>query len=632
MGIKKKAFFFTVDALLASAILLGGVLILSTFYINKQPTVHINFLSQDIINSLSTLKISEINNSYVNQLIAQGNITNLNNSILEQAGQFWAEEKLDLAQAFIGNVTQDLVPENYGFGIWISNDLIYQKDTPPPKSRASARKLVSGVEKQKPTEGIIANARAATFNKNSTKIIPFYTEGAGWQGSQEDPSEAVIDKYFEVPNVTITNATFYISVHIQSGGPDYEIINLNNGTCIIMKDDLNFIGGDGTFDRKEITSCLQNGTNYVRLKLRNLGYNAHVHPGMLIKIDYTINNDSSFFYDHQLSNKYYFDNIVSYEGSNNICGAWQLVPFFIPEDAVNISVKLHLQGKNILDYTGNVKFNSWDGKKKQKYYDYLLFVNGNAPFDYDSNPPANPVYDYSPSQLAAELVAGTNLIIVYFNNYGDRGWGRNFTQIYSDPLNDPENSSYLEVNYSLSSSSAVPYGSIEVTAVQEFGGEANWQKETFFSFPQGAAQMGNVFTHIVQQYSYLVDVEADTYTPPLNTVFSSPSARAVPTNIYIPKNILDLTPTANNYVRVSDLYGNDVLPYTSIEYNFYVPSSVGYGSVFSTQEEAEQDARHRLNQTLGDFISADNIIIESNGITGVPSLWGPAVMEVRVWH
>jgi hypothetical protein len=204
-------------------------------------------------------------------------------------------------------------------------------------------------------------------------------------------------------------------------------------------------------------------------------------------------------------------------------------------------------------------------------------------------------------------------------------------QIYSDPIGDPDNSSYVEVNYSLAEGS-VPYGSIQLTQMQEFGGEADWRKETNFSFPQDVSAMGNVFAHIVQQYSYMVNVEADIYTPPTNLVFSSPSSRAVPTSVYIWKDALDLSPTANNYIRIEDIDRNEILPNSSVEYSFYVPSSVGYGDVFLTQEEADNDALIRLNETLGSFISAQDIVLETGNIRDVPTMWGPALMEVRAWH
>ena len=631
MAVIKKAVFFTIDALLAASILLGGILLLSAHYVNEQPTAHLNYLSQDIINCLSTLKVNELNSSYIDGLIADGNITNVNNSILQQVGEFWAAENFDTASEFMDNVTKNIIPDRYGFGIWVNNELIYQRDQPPPRSRAVAMRLISGIEKKKPIEGFMSKARANNFIKSSTEIISFSPEGAGWDGSFDDPGEAVIDKYFELPNnMNITDAVFYISLHIEDSGPSWEVININNGTCSIARDDINFIGGEGTFDKKDISGCITTGMNNVRLRLRNIGYNGHIHPGMLIKINYTM-NDTIPEYDNTFSKRYYFDNIVSNEGNDEKAGAWGIVPFFIPENTTDVSVRIHIEGRNIRDYTSWWGwFSSWSGFRSMRDYDYILFVNEDYPFDSDNSPESNPVYDYTPAELADEIIEGTNVVSVYFNNYGDYEWGDAMPQIYSDQVSNPENSSYVEVNYTFTETK--PYGSIKITKVEEFGGSADWEKETSFSFPQQAVEMGDVFTHIVQQYSYLVDVEADIYTPPANTVFSSPSARTVPTTVFIPGDVLDLSPSANNYIRVSDRNRNDILPDTSVEYSFYLPSFVGYGDVFLTQEEAEADALERLNQTLGEFISAENIVVESSEITDVPTMWGPAVIKVRAWH
>jgi len=76
----RKSVFFTLDALVAAGILLMGILIMSSYHINRQPTVHLSYLSEDIMGVLSELKVSEINDSYVQELISNGNITNLNNS------------------------------------------------------------------------------------------------------------------------------------------------------------------------------------------------------------------------------------------------------------------------------------------------------------------------------------------------------------------------------------------------------------------------------------------------------------------------------------------------------------------------------------------------------------------------
>jgi hypothetical protein len=350
---------------------------------------------------------------------------------------------------------------------------------------------------------------------------------------------------------------------------------------------------------------------------------------MLIKIDYT-SNETAQSSSNSYYQRYYFDNIVSNHGDDSHSGAFGMAAFYIPEEAVDISVKAHIEGRNIRDYTG---YNSFymDGWKSERDYDYMIFVNQNTYFDRAASPAANPAYDYNNTRLSPRIIKGTNVITVYFNNYGDYDWGgANHPQIYSSPFNDSNHSSYIDVNYTLSEN--IPFGSIELTRVKDFGGSINWDKQTSFSFPAKVSQIGDVFLHIVQQYSDMVDVWAGKNNPPSTIVFSSPASRAVPTDIYIKKNVLDISPVANNYIRVADRSRNDILPNTSVEYSFYIPSYVGYGNVFANQTAAESDALWRLNQTLGTFVSTDNIVVESSEMRDVPTLWGPAIMEVRVWH
>jgi len=249
----------------------------------------------------------------------------------------------------------------------------------------------------------------------------------------------------------------------------------------------------------------------------------------------------------------------------------------------------------------------------------------------DGSPAANPAYTLTPAQTAPFLKNGTNTVIAYFNSYGDYSWGDALTRIYSDPMADPDGSSFVEVNYTLPPVSH--YGQIEITQSKEFGGIDEVQKKVNFSFPSQAESIGDVFVNIAQQYSNNIRVrsEADT-DPPTDTIFNSVAARDVPTKVFIPNSTLAISYLSNNFIDARDNGGNFILRESSVDYTFYVKSFVGYGNVFSTSEEAGTDALLRLNNTLGPFISLQSAEIGSNNVTDVPSMWGPAIIEVRAWH
>jgi len=50
-----------------------------------------------------------------------------------------------------------------------------------------------------------------------------------------------------------------------------------------------------------------------------------------------------------------------------------------------------------------------------------------------------------------------------------------------------------------------------------------------------------------------------------------------------------------------------------------------------TLQGALDDAVARLNATLGKYAVATTIAKETYSVSEVPSMWGPAELEVRVW-
>jgi hypothetical protein len=151
MGIKmgKKAFYFTIDSIIAGGIVLTVILLISSFHVEEPFDFHLNYLSQDLIRVLGTLTVKEINNGYLNSLVSDGTIKNPENTVLEQIAEFWAKNQLEFANKSVSNVTGQWLPSNIGFGMWINNEAIYNRDSPIRKSLVSSKKLLSGIEKGK---------------------------------------------------------------------------------------------------------------------------------------------------------------------------------------------------------------------------------------------------------------------------------------------------------------------------------------------------------------------------------------------------------------------------------------------------------------------------------------------------
>lgn len=143
----RKAVFFTIDALLASGIIIVAVLLVSNFYSEEQQTVNINYASQDLARVFSTLAVGDANNEYVKSLVSNGAITNLDNTFMEQIGDFWYQGKSELAENFTKNLTENIIPSSYGFSILVNGEIVHSRNLPVKRALVSSRKMVAGITK-----------------------------------------------------------------------------------------------------------------------------------------------------------------------------------------------------------------------------------------------------------------------------------------------------------------------------------------------------------------------------------------------------------------------------------------------------------------------------------------------------
>jgi len=154
---KKRGYFFILDALLATLVIVIGVLLIFSSYVNVPKSTQVELLSDDLMNFLSNTKIKDINNPYAGiggYLWNQGAITDQENTLLQQIGEFYATNKLDVADKFIQNLSAGAVPQQFRYEVWMDGVTIYPKTKTPEhiKSRNSTGLLLTS---KKLTFGII---------------------------------------------------------------------------------------------------------------------------------------------------------------------------------------------------------------------------------------------------------------------------------------------------------------------------------------------------------------------------------------------------------------------------------------------------------------------------------------------
>ena len=302
----KKAVFFTIDSLLASGIIIIAILLVSEFYSSEQQKSNVNYASQDLVRVFSTMTVGEVDNEYVRTLILNSDITNTNNTILEQIGNFWADGKLELARNFTKNLTDSILPSAYGFSILVDGEEIYSNSLPVKRALVSSRKIISGIAKAKPTDGFTARV---LLNGIKSKKTSAYTYFGGYEGDGNLTKKLILpndvtsfnSSYLEVVagstfNLYINNVFSGSYIKGSGGGGNMLADKWNISQAYLS----NFIPGENTIN----INFTGNGSSYIaggflKVTYITFSYNDTQTPGfekyLFPGIDGAINLYSSIY-------------------------------------------------------------------------------------------------------------------------------------------------------------------------------------------------------------------------------------------------------------------------------------------------------------------------------------------------
>ena len=128
---KKRGYFFELDAALALFILVIGAFFIASYYIQEPEVVQAGLLSDDMMDYLADTKIKNLDNTYAGiggDLWSRKEIVNPDNSLLQQAGEFYATGRMPLAYSFVKNTTSQSIPYQYLYEIWLDNKTIYPQN------------------------------------------------------------------------------------------------------------------------------------------------------------------------------------------------------------------------------------------------------------------------------------------------------------------------------------------------------------------------------------------------------------------------------------------------------------------------------------------------------------------------
>ena len=142
----KKGFIFSFDSFLALIIFTLFTLLIYLFFVFSSPTTQQYYFSEDMLNVLQNVKISELQSSYpqINQMVFDGKIKDPEISILEQILTFELENKREDACILFNEVINNLLPKNYKVSFDLSTTTICGEQIRDATNLISRNRLAIG--------------------------------------------------------------------------------------------------------------------------------------------------------------------------------------------------------------------------------------------------------------------------------------------------------------------------------------------------------------------------------------------------------------------------------------------------------------------------------------------------------
>ena len=238
----KKAYFFSVDALIALLLILGVVIFIkpSTSQISEEVNIH-----EDLLSVLSSVKIGDLEGTAgtrVKNWIAGGVINNTEQSVLEQISEFYALGNDENAIFLIEDIFVDL-DLGYNIAFYLNNHLIGSSNSTSLEESDKvwvSRQLVSGIEEGNGTKGF--SSRASLFAQN--KINYFYFGGYVGDGNitvylGDEVTSAKVEGMFNQPFQLYINGN-YNDTYVPTPGVPFVLDNIDGNFLVSNPDTLEF--------------------------------------------------------------------------------------------------------------------------------------------------------------------------------------------------------------------------------------------------------------------------------------------------------------------------------------------------------------------------------------------------------
>jgi len=316
----KKGVLFTLEAFIAVILLMTSLVVLVHYHSNKNVNPQTIIFSSDLMQILSTIRLSELNTETLT-FLQNNNITDLNKTIIEQVLRFQVVGEENNANQLLNLTLENVLPEKYNLGVWIENynESVYSTNSDNPNNLIATKQMVSGIERNRTIEGITARALLSNINRRANSEIVYF---GGYEG------EGNVTKIVTLPNNI--NEIKYVEIEANVGGDFSLYINDNFAGNYSQTETQD---ADYWLVNSSYKDYFQDGSNEVKLNF----YSSRKYVGGgFVKVEYETNELSQ--YTDEGEGQYQIPGI---DGIINVYSS-----FFVPGTLNNLSMFLHYQSEN----------------------------------------------------------------------------------------------------------------------------------------------------------------------------------------------------------------------------------------------------------------------------------------------
>jgi len=362
---KKRGIFFSMDALLSFTIIL--IIVLLAFPLIKLDKYE-SPIARDILVTLSSLKMGELSNSYVQALILNGTL-DPNKTALEQIGILTITDEA-VAKVLTDIILQDIETKE-NIGIWYGNKIVYSSNKTAYENASNIfteRFIVSGLGGLNGT-GILSGYSARAFLSNTYLTTYSYFGGYAGEGNitltveyngtiNDADLELASNKDFQI-YINGVYAGNYTKSQSTTNPSEYElsshISKFNSGKNLVefIADDLYVAGGFLRVEYQSEPTIIEKKQYFQGIEgLINL-YDGLFIPGTPSSIDINLDLESNFTTFLNIGNTTVFNGTTNGRQTITISNA-QLSSQLDYNQLANKTTPIRLGLKNVsLIYTNN---------------------------------------------------------------------------------------------------------------------------------------------------------------------------------------------------------------------------------------------------------------------------------------